>query len=234
LCPRVTQKHKLGIIPEKISVVGEGVRSPFLRAMDKKMMAEQVKSYFGVQNPYLIFVGTLEKRKNVLGLIEIFENIKTNHDLVLVGGRGFEYQEIEKALEFSTKKSKIKKLGFVDDQYLPALYRAADAMVFPSFEEGYGIPIIEAMACGIPVVSSNTTSMPEVGHGYTYLFSPRDIRQGVEVLEGVLTKSDLVASRTKRAQSYARSLTWDRVAQSTRDVYVDVLKRFKSPRKLRM
>lgn len=219
--------ERLNMKPEKITVVGEGVREAFLSLADVPSARASVKSYFNIQNPYLIFVGTLEKRKNVLGLIDIFNQLKTNHDLVLVGGEGFEYNRIALAIQQSPKRSRIHRLGYVDTG-LPALYQAADAMVYPSFEEGYGIPIIEAMACGIPVVSSNTTSMPEVGNGHTWLFSPTQPEKAVQILNDILTQNNFVRSRTERARRYAQTLTWSSVARKTRDVYVDVLGRFKS------
>ena len=143
--------------------------------------------------------------------------------LVLVGSPGFQFEEIEKAINASGYSSSIKRVGFVGEVSLAELYTACEAFVFPSLEEGFGIPVIEAMACGVPVITSNTTSLPEVAAGHAWLVDPRSpesISHAMsEVCAGGMTVQERIASGLK----YSRAKTWTRVAEQTREVYSGVM-----------
>jgi glycosyltransferase involved in cell wall biosynthesis len=218
---------KMGLASEKITVVGEGVRSIYLEDVTREESLPALKSKFGLQNPYLLFVGTLEKRKNIIGLIKAYgrlhSQISNTPDLVLVGGEGYGFEEIKASIESSGLQNKIKRLGFVNEDMLADLYRSCEAFVFLSHEEGFGIPVIEAMACGAPVLTSNTTSLPEVGGGHTWLVDPHDFEKAAALLVEVLKKNDMVLGKSRKGTAYARALTWSKVAEETRLVYAKTL-----------
>jgi glycosyltransferase involved in cell wall biosynthesis len=115
---------------------------------------------------FILFVGTVQPRKNIEGLIEAFrilkEEFRLPHSLVITGCKGWEYSEVFKRIDAYGLNDKVKWIGYVDYKDLPALYSMADVFVLPSYYEGFGLPIIEAMACGTPVITSNVSSMPEV------------------------------------------------------------------------
>lgn len=219
--------HRIGVSAEKISVVPEGVRPLFLNSSKKQDSFTRVQDHFKIKNPYILFVGTLERRKNVAGLVRTFVELSKHYpeklDLVLVGHPGFQYEEIEREIKQSGLDSRIKILGFVGEVSLAELYQACEAFVFLSLEEGFGIPVIEAMACGVPVITSNTTSLPEVGKGFTWLVDPRNHESAAEILGAVLKKEASTVLKIKAGQAFARTQTWSMVAEKTREVYVKVL-----------
>lgn len=221
-------EEKLKIPPNQISVVSEGVRDIFLKNISKDEAKKFVLDKWGLTDRYLLFVGTLEKRKNIIGLIRSFIRLnqmtKGAPDLVLVGHKGFEYEQIEKEIKSSGLLRKIKWLGFAQSDELPKLFAAAEAFVYLSLEEGFGIPVVEAMASGIPVISSDTTSLPEVGAGLTWLTNPHDHDAIANLLAHVLENTDATKEKIQRAQKYAQAKTWTRVAEDTRAVYEKILK----------
>lgn len=211
----------------KMTVVPLGVRERFLVPPNKFESQKVVREKMGLNNPFVFFVGALEKRKNVAGLVEAFAyflgNYKRPLDLVLGGHAGFEFEIIKKAIEQSGYKERIKTLGFVGEEDLAHLYGACDVFAFPSFEEGFGMPVIEAMACGAPVISSNTTSLPEAGGGFSWLIDPNSKEQIAKSMGEILNRDPYVIERTKSGEAYAKSLTWEKVARLTRDVYQKLL-----------
>jgi len=219
--------NRIGVHSSKVTVVPEGVRQLFLNNSKKQDSFARVQEHFKIKNPYLLFVGTLEKRKNVVGLIKTFVDLNRHYpekmDLVLVGHPGFQYEEIKKEIEKSEIDSQIKILGFVGEVSLAELYQACEAFVFLSLEEGFGIPVIEAMACGVPVMTSNTTSLPEVGKGYSWLVDPHNHEEAAMTLAKILKKEPSTVERIKAGQAFARTQTWSMVAEKTREVYVRVL-----------
>ena len=219
---------RIGVEENKISVVAEGVRDVFLRNTKKAESTQLVREHFKIRNPFLLFVGTLEKRKNVIGVIRTFtelnRNVETKLDLVLVGSPGYQYEDIEAEVKKSGLENQIKILGFVGETSLAELYQACEAFIFLSFEEGFGIPVIEAMSCGAPVLSSNTTSLPEVGQGHTWLVDPHDPVQAAKTLATILSKTPEVLKKIEEGKKYARTQTWMKVAEETRKVYEKVLR----------
>jgi len=219
--------NKMGYDSKKISVVTLGVREQFLVPQNKMVSQKIVKEKLGLNNPFIFFVGALEKRKNVVGLVEAFAHFVGNYkkplDLVLAGHPGFEYEAIEQAIERSGLKDRIKVMGFVKEEILVHLYGACEIFTFLSFEEGFGIPVIEAMASGAPVISSNTTSLPEAGGGFSWLVNPNSREEIANMMGKILDQKPQILERTKLGEKYAKSLTWEKVAKATRDVYQNQL-----------
>jgi glycosyltransferase involved in cell wall biosynthesis len=218
---------QLGYDSKKLSVIPLGVRPSFLVPQNKSQSQKVVGEKLGINNPFIFFVGALEKRKNVAGLVGAFaryvREYKKPLDLVLGGHPGFEFEKIQTAIENSGCKERIKILGFVDVEVLRHLYGGCEIFVLPSFEEGYGIPIIEAMACGAPVISSNTTSLPEVGNGFSWLVDPHSPEQISRAMSEILSPSPQALEKIKGGVAYAQTMSWEKVAKSTRKVYENLV-----------
>lgn len=183
---------------------------------------------YGLNSPFALFVGVIEPRKNVEGIIKAFERLHETHptdlDLVLVGRNGWLFQGTLHAIASSAKRSCIHRLHFVSDRDLVSLYRSARFFVYPSFYEGYGSPVAEAMACGLPTITSNNSSLREIGGRSVLLVDPRNIEElaaaMLELSENGTTRdrfsaSGLLRIREIHAQSAAHAMTalYEEVAQ---------------------
>jgi glycosyltransferase involved in cell wall biosynthesis len=183
-----------------------------------------MRQRLGVGNaPYILFVGVIEPRKNLQGLIEAFELIKQHHKLphklVVVGRKGWLSEGIYEKFESSPVRDDIIFPGFIADEELPTLYSAAAALAMPSFYEGFGLPLLEAMACGTPVVSSNAASLPEVVGDAGPKVDPNDVEALAESLAQVLTDESLRAANRARGLERAAQFTWRAAAKRLLDVY---------------
>lgn len=148
---------------DKISVIPLGVDEKFRQIRDERSLA-MIRKKYGLERDFLLFVGMIEPRKNLENLVDAFlaDFLPQQCDLVLAGSLGWGYSELLQKIAASNNKDCIRTPGYVDDTDLPALYSAAAAFVYPSFYEGFGLPILEAMACGTPVITSSVSSLPEV------------------------------------------------------------------------
>src|SRR5690606_18756407 len=151
--------------------------------------------------PFFLFVGTLEKRKNFSNLIQAFLSLEADADLVLIGNEGFGYEEVQTTLASHPSKDRVKRLGFLTEEDLAHFYSACEIFLFPSLEEGYGIPIIEAMACGAPVLTSDTTSMPEVANNHGWLVNPSDLSEIVSTIKEIMKNSSVRETRRLQGQA---------------------------------
>ena len=169
---------------------------------------------YGLNSPFALFVGVIEPRKNVEGIIKAFELLQAAHptdlDLVLVGRNGWLFEGTVRSIAHSAARLRIHRLQFVSDTELMSLYRSARFFVYPSFYEGYGSPVAEAMACGLPTITSNNSSMQEIGDGSVMLVDPRNIEElaagMLELSENSTTRDRLSASGLLRIREiHARS-----------------------------
>lgn len=216
--------------PGKIRVITPGVDSRFRpdspadsRNPDSELQG--LRERYGVgDEPYILSVGTLQPRKNYVRLIEAFSRMKATGEsndgtpspmqLLIAGGRGWLYEEI---LDAADKHDGVRVLGFVDDEDLPALYREAELFAFPSLYEGFGLPVLEAMACGVPVICSNTSSLPEVAGNAALLFDPLDVEELSAAMAHGLEDEALRQRMTERGLAQAARFTWQRSAQQLLD-----------------
>lgn len=175
---------------------------------------------------YTLFVGTLEPRKNLIGLIDAYSKLpdieRKQFPLVLIGAIGWDAEPILKKITAAAKSGWLKYLQYVPQQELPMLYSGARLFAYPSFYEGFGLPPLEAMSSGVPVVTSNVSSMPEVAGGAALLVNPNDVESISDALvRGLLDEEwrhEAIARGLKRSQE----LTWSRCASATVDVYKKV------------
>jgi glycosyltransferase involved in cell wall biosynthesis len=206
----------LGIDPDRISVCYPGVdRRFFLERADAGIVGK-----YGAGAPYVLFVGTLEPRKNIEALVDAFASLEDKEvRLLLVGKAGWGYERIRRRVEELGLGPRVDFLGYVPEEDLPHLYRGARAFVYPSFYEGFGIPVIEAMAAGAPVVTSNVSSLPEVAGDAALLVPPGDVREIRTAVSRLLGDPDLGARLRARGVERARRFTWERCAEGVLEVY---------------
>ncbi len=171
---------------------------------------ESVRSKFSLPEQFVLFVGTLEPRKNIPGLVRAYEHFNAEHPdtgLVIVGRKGWLFEEIISTIEHSTARNSIMLLDYVSDNELAVLYRLASMLVFPSMYEGHGYPVVEAMVSGTPVVTSNNSSLREIGEGAALLVDPEDITDIAGAMHRVQTdrtlRDDLVAKGRERAGRFS-------------------------------
>jgi len=181
----------------------------------------QTNSHLSVKTkqPYLLFVGRIELRKNMTNLIEAYTMLrserKINHKLLLVGKPGFGYEKIKLAIEKSKYKDDIIETGFVSDKDLSQLYKNASIFVFPSFYEGFGFPIFEAYSAKIPVITSNTSSMPEVAGKGAILVNPKKPFEIAAAMSQILNKPQLREKLIREGQSQLKHYSWQQCAEYT-------------------
>lgn len=189
---------------------------------------DPVGSHYGVRRPYVLYVGKLEPRKNLPVLIEAFSAISSEfpgHQLVIVGNPGWDYEAVYQAARTALGKQ-IHFTGFVADTDLPTLYAAADLFVYPSSYEGFGIPVLEAMACGTPVITSNVSSLPEVAGEAGLLVDPLDVAGLAAAMRRVLSDGDLRQRMRAKGLEQARQFTWKETAKRTLEVYEDAISNY--------
>jgi glycosyltransferase involved in cell wall biosynthesis len=209
-----------GLPPERITVIHEAA-GPQFRPQSPDAVAA-VRRRYGLPEQYLLFVGTIEPRKNLTRLLHAFEVLHgegVTEALVVVGKRGWLYGDFFAALERSSVREAVLLPGFVPDEGLPAVYAGAQALVFPSLYEGFGLPALEAMACGTPVACSGTSSLPEVGGDAALYFDPTREDDIIHTLRHLLGDADLQGELVRRGFERAARFSWDRVAAETEAVY---------------
>lgn len=206
--------------PEKITVVGAGVEERF-QPMTDPVALKTTQTRYHLPEKFILGLGTLEPRKNFVGLIKAYEQSLVNqtHHLVIAGGKGWLYDEIFAAAKQSSVSAQIHFTGFVADDDLPALYTLADMFAYPSHYEGFGIPIIEAMACGTPVVCANNSSLPEVAGQAALLVEAHDIEALSQSLFRLSVDTDCRNLLINRGFLQAQKFSWDAAARRLLQVY---------------
>jgi glycosyltransferase involved in cell wall biosynthesis len=215
-----------GISPDKITVIYEAA-DPRFCPQPVEIVAD-VRARYGLPDRYLLFVGTIEPRKNLGRILTAFERLHAaglTDALVIVGKRGWLYDDFFTRVEGSPAKQAVIFPGFIPDADLPAVYAGSQALAFPSEFEGFGLPVLEAMACGTPVVCSNTSSLPEVAHNAALLIDPLDVDALTDALRRVLSDPALAANLRARGLTQAARFSWARAAEETRAVYRRVMGR---------
>lgn len=213
----------LGISGEKIRVVYNAADAAFV-PMDRETARLSVLQSLGIGAPYFLFVSTVEARKNVLGLLSAFAEADVPQKLLIVGAHGWGSKEVlERAAELRLEK-RVVFAGYLPDRSLfPALYSAADAFVFPSWYEGFGLAVLEAMACGCPVICSNTSSLPEVGGDAPLYAAPDDIEDWTRKMELVAGDAQLRTLMGEKGLAQKTMFSWKKCAEETLACYQSLL-----------
>lgn len=212
---------------EKIFVThlaSEGIYKP----IDKNLCKEVLKKHYGLDSNYILYVGGFSPRKNIVGLIEAFSRIinviPKDTNLVIAGNKGKSYSIYKACAERLKIEDRVIFPGFISMEHMPHLYNNASLFVYPSFYEGFGLPPIEAMACGIPVITSNVTSIPEVVGDAALLFNPKETEVLSEKICEALMNEHLRISLIVKGFEKARALSWDKTAIETLKAYEAIIK----------
>lgn len=211
-----------GASEERITVIPHGVDEDFFEATPAQR--EVARQTYDLPDRYVLFVGSVEPRKNLLRLLEAYdilpEKLRAQYPLLLVGPPGWNNQEIQKRL---TKTRHVRVVGFVRRELLPAVYESCSLFAFPSLYEGFGMPALEAMAAGAPVMASKRSALPEVVGESGLLVHPKKPEEMAEAMRGLLEDPHTAALMGGQARQRARQFTWERCALETKKFFEEML-----------
>jgi glycosyltransferase involved in cell wall biosynthesis len=203
----------------QIDVIPNGISPHFKTASPEVVL--RVREQYGLPERFFLYVGTLEPRKNVARLIQAWDRSlsSTDLDLVIAGRTGWKTRDMEMAVNAIGTPKRLHFPGYIPDEDLPALITAAHAFVWPSLWEGFGIPPLEAMACGTPVLTSNVSCLPEIMGDAAIYVNPAEIDDIASGMTLVALDEDLRESLVERGRTQAAKYSWERVAKLTFETY---------------
>jgi glycosyltransferase involved in cell wall biosynthesis len=215
-----------GLDEEKVVVMPNGVCSSF-RPISREIAQRWALSTLGLKAPFVLTVGDLQPRKNHVSLMRAFEQLvraypQLPHHLVIVGKETWHAEAVRASARKSSVSDRIHFTGFVSDADLLKLYGACDLFVYPSFYEGFGLPILEAMACGRAVACSNTSAMPEVADSAALLFDPHSVDDILLSMRDLLLNPELRARMERLGAQRAPMFSWEKSASRTLDLYYEI------------
>jgi glycosyltransferase involved in cell wall biosynthesis len=211
-----TKKDILRFFPEakdKIKVVYSGCGPEFLKIPKQDAKLLEIKKKYDLGDNFILSIGTAEPRKNAAGLIRAFDKAGLDGwQLVLAGASGWKNKSLHKAIKESKNKENIKMLGYIEKEDRPYLYNLAKIFAYPSFYEGFGLPVLEAMACGCPVISSAVSSLPEITGDAAILVNPKNDEDLSVALRALVASNNLRKSYSDKGLLRAKDFTWQRTA----------------------
>jgi glycosyltransferase involved in cell wall biosynthesis len=202
-----------GIADNRVVVTYPGIRT--LDRKNKTLSMDEFKEKYGLKENYLLFVGTLQPRKNIVRLIEAFSMLKDEIQLIIIGKKGWLYEEILNAPKKFNAEDRIRFLDFVPDEDLSLFYKNALCFVLPSLYEGFGLPILEAMNCGCPVIAGNISSLPEAGGDAALYVDPLSVADIKKKLEIIIGDKDLREKLIKKGHEQVKKFSWEKTAGET-------------------
>ncbi len=215
-----------GLSEDRIRVVHNGIAPAWLEVMAEAEISEILDCY-NLKPGYILFVGTLQPRKNIAGILAAYEilpeKLRREFPLVLVGKAGWKVEDELARIRHLQAQGQCLWLDYVGHDHLRALYQAASLFLFPSLLEGFGIPVLEAFASGVPVVTSNITSLPEVAGGAAELVDPYNVEEIAAVVEKVLEDRVLAADLVGKGRLRAAAMSWHQTVAETVAVYREIL-----------
>lgn len=219
----------LGIPSNKISVIYHGIEEDYFTHLPTPANLAAIKKKFGITGPFLLYVGTINPRKNLVFLIEVFIEIAKQHptlQLVIVGKKGWYYDELFTMIDKYNLRKRVILTDYINDSDKRVLYGAATVFVFPSLYEGFGLPIIEAMALQLPVIASDRSSIPEVLGDAGISLNPTDKASWVNAILKIVANRSLQKKYIAAGLKQARRFSWKNTALQTIAVYDEVLSRY--------
>ena len=206
--------------PNKIKVIYNGYNKYLYIKIDDRSKIKKVLNKYDIERPYLLYVGRIEKKKNTPALVEALAILRENnknikHKLVLVGDASFGYDEVNYIIREFDLDNEVIMTGWVDEVDLPYFYNGASAFIFPTNYEGFGIPLLQAMACGVPIASSWASSIPEVVGEAALLFDPYNVQLMAQAMERIITDINLREKLIKLSQERIINFSWEKSARET-------------------
>jgi glycosyltransferase involved in cell wall biosynthesis len=216
---------RLGARPERI-IVTPLAHDPTYRPVTDALQLASVQRRYDLPERFVLFVGTLEPRKNLMRLVHAYANLpaplRRDVSLVIAGGAGWLSESLRREVAHRGLVDRVRFIGYVRDEDMASLYSLATVFVYPSLYEGFGLPVLEAMACGVPVLTSNVSSLPEVAGGAAVLVTPTDVDAITDGLTQLLDDGALAAKLVARGLEWSSNFSWDRCARETLAVYESV------------
>ncbi|MFA5128889.1 MAG: glycosyltransferase family 1 protein [Patescibacteria group bacterium] len=234
----ITEIFKIN--PGKVEVIYEGVEFRNLPSkketacgVESEICFEDLKVKYGLKDDYALFLGTIEPRKNIVALVQAFcgliyknKNLEKKYQLILAGVRGWKYKNVFKEIEACQKKlgesGEIKYIGYVPGREKFSLMKGAACFIFPSFYEGFGLPVLEALSLGVPTITSNKSSLPEIAGQAAILINPEKVLEISSALEKILVDRNLREELSKKGIIQAEKFNWKKCAEETLKVYGEV------------
>lgn len=209
---------------EKVKVVYLGISDVFLQQQSKEKI-KKVKQKYSLPEKYFLFTGVLSPRKNVETIISAFNLVKkepkfSDYKLLIVGRKGWLYEGIFKKVESLHFNQEVLFIDYISEEDLPVVYSLAEIYLFPSLYEGFGLPILEAMVVGCPVITSNISSMPEVAGDAALLINPLNVEELVDAITKLLENPDLKKKLLEKGYLQAKHFSWEKTAEETKDIYL--------------
>ena len=204
----------LGVPAERVDVVPCACGEQMCRVTDGQRL-QKLRAKYALPEHFVLFVGNTNPRKNLARLIRAFDMAKAQglpHQLIIAGGQGWKFDQGSVLSDIHNKEA-VRFIGFVPDKDMPALYSAADAFLFPTLYEGFGIPVLEAQRCGTPVLTSNTSSLPEVGGDGALYVDPYDVADMAHGIQRILEDTALAASIVDSGYRNAEKFSWEKAAE---------------------
>lgn len=202
-----------------------GIDDVFFKPVDE-ITIEKTKTKYKLPQQFFLFLGTLEPRKNLVGLISAYRqlpnNIKQTYPLVIAGKKGWLYEPIFEMIKKPDLNPHIHVLGYVANDDIPAILQAAILFVYPSFYEGFGLPVLEAMASGTPVITSNTSSLIEISADVAYLINPNNTDSIIEGIINLISNQEYYNYLKKSGPSHAKTFSWEKMVKEVINVYESV------------
>lgn len=227
-CSEATKKDVVDILearPEKVKVI-YGAISPEFKELDSNELIQEAMKRYSLPEKYILFVGTLEPRKNIVRLIEAFKKIKDKlkgeFKLILIGGRGWYYKDIFATIKRLGLDDSVRYLDYIAREDLPPILNGAEAFVYPSLYEGFGLPPLEAMACGVPILVSDVSCFPEVFGDSALRVDPYSVDEIADGIYRILTDRNLREALRQKGLKKAREYSWERTARETLALYNEV------------
>jgi glycosyltransferase involved in cell wall biosynthesis len=209
----------MGIPHKKIETIYLGV--------DPAPLKNNLSHEYTIESPYILFVGMLEPRKNIVGLIRAYAALKNkkSHKLIIVGKKGWMYEQIFLLVKELHLEKDVLFLGYVPEHALSQLYRGASCFVYPSFYEGFGIPVLEAMAHGCPVITSKNSSMEEIAKEVALLVDPSNEEAIMKAITFILAYKEEREKMIQKGLHHIKKFQWKTMAEKTKKLYTSFIKK---------
>jgi glycosyltransferase involved in cell wall biosynthesis len=215
-------KRFLHVPDERVEVVHLAAGEMFFRRLEPESIT-QIKNKYGIRKPYFLALGSIEPRKNLARALVAFKALlefeKVDYQFVMVGGSGWKNEAFYSTLKKLNIDEHLLLTGYVPEEDLPALYQGAEVFIYPSIYEGFGLPVLEAMASGVPVITSNTSSLPEVAGDAALLVNPGEVFEIYEAMEALVSRPSLIEELKSKGIEQSKKFSWEKTARETLKIY---------------